>query len=58
MLYDAEDNEEEVSSAHEGESSPLESLEISEGDDEDDEGTVVKDIGRDGGGDKYNNYDG
>ena len=53
VLYDAEENKEEVSSAHEGKSSPLESLESSEGNNEDGDRTVVKDIGGDGGAENY-----
>ena len=58
MLYDAKENEEEVSPAHEGESSSLESLESSEDDDEYDNETIVEDINGNSGGDKNINAGG
>ena len=50
MLYDAEDNEEEDLSGHEGESSSPKLLDISDDQDEEEDGTGAEDINGNGDG--------
>ena len=52
VIYYAEDNKEEASSGHKGESSLSDLSESSDDEDEDDDGTSEKDIKYDGDGDK------
>ena len=50
MLYDAEDNEEEDLSGHKGESSSPKLLDISDDQDEEEDGTGAEDINGNGDG--------